>query len=147
MQSALANRDGCGEKELDFKPITDVASHRPHPFARPRIFVGEFCNSSMTEERNMKQIRYVAVLTYLALLAPGWSSNTRAQEPSVTVTRFATGLVNPRGLKFGPDGNLYVAEAGFPTGDIRHAPVGLGGDCSVGRDVPGVEYIGGTTGS
>jgi len=95
----------------------------------------------------MKQIRYVAVLTYLALLAPGWSSNTRAQEPSVTVTRFATGLVNPRGLKFGPDGNLYVAEAGFPTGDIRHAPVGLGGDCSVGRDVPGVEYIGGTTGS
>jgi hypothetical protein len=31
---------------------------------------------------------------------------------AVTVSVFATGLYNPRGLKFGPDGYLYVAEGG-----------------------------------
>lgn len=94
----------------------------------------------------MKQIRYLAVLTCFALLTSGWSSSTRAQEPSVKVTPFATGLVNPRGLKFGPDGNLYVAEAGSPSGTLTEAPAGLGGNCSAGAGGPG-NYFGSTTGS
>lgn len=32
--------------------------------------------------------------------------------PTATVTTFATGFYNPRGLEFGPDGYLYVAEGG-----------------------------------
>ena len=47
------------------------------------------------------------------------SSQILEKKPAtdVTVTVFAAGLNAPRGLKFGPDGNLYVAEAGLG-GDI-----------------------------
>jgi hypothetical protein len=33
-------------------------------------------------------------------------------QTSANVTVFSTGFTNPRGLKWGPDGNLYVAEGG-----------------------------------
>jgi hypothetical protein len=62
----------------------------------------------------MKTIRYALICTGFAfLLGLGWSPSTQAQGPSANVTVFATGLNNPRGLKFGPDGNLYVAEGGM----------------------------------
>jgi hypothetical protein len=66
---------------------------------------------------------------------------------SAIVSVFVPGGMNyPRGLKFGPDGDLYVAEAGYPTGTLIGAPTGLGGNCSTGNFGPG-EYFGSTTGS
>ena len=94
----------------------------------------------------MKPIRYLAAFTCCALLASGWCSSARAQGPSVSVSVFAMGLNNPRGLKFGQDGNLYVAEGGFPSGTLTEAPAGLGGNCSAGAGGPG-NYFGSTTGS
>ena len=72
--------------------------------------------------------------------AQGIASLVRVEAAQpVTVSVFATGLYNPRGLKFGPDGNLYVAEGG------KGGTTSTDGKC--GQVVPPIgPYTGSSTG-
>jgi hypothetical protein len=49
----------------------------------------------------------------LAIAATGLAFSQSPPPLSSNVTVYATGLNNPRGMKFGPDGALYVAEGGM----------------------------------
>lgn len=102
---------------------------------------------------NIKSCRTALIVSIGVAFLGGAPMSARAAEiapahktASAVATVFATGLVNPRGLTFGPDGRLYVAEGGFPVEPTLGAPVGLGGPCSPGASGPG-EYFGSTTGS
>jgi hypothetical protein len=60
----------------------------------------------------MRAMNRALASAFLAVLSMAMAGGAAAQNSDVTMTVIATGLNGPRGLKFGPDGNLYVAEAG-----------------------------------
>jgi hypothetical protein len=63
--------------------------------------------------------RILTALFVVALVGPGASAQASGghghggQPPPPVVSTFASGFNNPRGLTFGPDGDLYVAEGGL----------------------------------
>jgi hypothetical protein len=60
----------------------------------------------------MKTIPIASLCAALVVCSAGSSIQSYAQLSS-NAKVYASGLAGPRGLKFGPDGELYVAEAGF----------------------------------
>jgi len=97
------------------------------------------------KKMNGQSVRLAALTILLSALtlasAGARSSKKRAskhapQPAQVTMSVFATGLNNPRGLKFGPDGFLYVAEGGIG-----------GSNSTIGQCVQVVPPVGPYTGS
>jgi hypothetical protein len=61
----------------------------------------------------MKKVRFTSSFLCAAVLASGASGVRMLAQLPANATVYASGLEGPRGLAFGPDGTLYVAEAGL----------------------------------
>lgn len=55
-------------------------------------------------------------------------------QSETTVEVYATGLINPKGMAFTPDGTLYIAESGAPGDVMVPLPAAFGGEGPIGRD-------------
>jgi plastocyanin/sugar lactone lactonase YvrE len=77
--------------------------------------------------------RLVAAIAVALSGLPLTATMVAAQDETL-VEIFATGLVNPKGMAFGPTGTLYVAESGAPGDVMVPLPVNFGGEGPMGSN-------------
>src|SRR6476661_2169505 len=76
------------------------------------------------------QRRLLRVPITLAAVASAVAALGVSSASAITFTPVASGLDNPRGLAFGPNGALYVAEAGVGGTDFCFDHAGFGHACA-----------------
>jgi hypothetical protein len=86
--------------------------HRPGASA-PRLSSRNSQGTIMSLLHRLTSAAGVALIGALACATAAAEPNGHWRSNGARVSVFATGLNNPRGLKFGPDHHLYVAEGGI----------------------------------
>ena len=76
------------------------------------------------------QRRLLRALVLLAAVMGAVAASGASSAGALTITPVASGLDNPRGLAFGPNGALYVAEAGQGGNDFCFDHAGFGHACA-----------------
>src|ERR1700739_350158 len=98
------------------------------PKHRPRYW---FSFANFPRRNYMKQHRFTSSFLCALVLASGASGIRMLAQLPANATVYASGLEGPRGLAFGSDGTLYVAEAGLAgnnttVGQCEQSPAPIG---------------------